>query len=84
MTMHAIEPSARNVGIPDDDTLPEEVRVLVQRAFDRYGARCLWNIPHPKDLRGVEAVSSALRRNGGMTAWWLAVELEEAAGCALG
>jgi hypothetical protein len=64
--------------------LPDEVRTLVARAFDRYGARCLWNVPRPHSRRGVEAVSAALRRNGGMDAWWLAVELDEAAARAFG
>jgi len=84
MAMNTTPPPIQTDGGHDDGALPEEVRALVARAFERHGARCLWNVPCPNSRRGLAAVSSALRRNGGMDAWWLAVELDEAAARALG
>jgi len=56
--------------------LPAPVHKLVAHAFAHHGARCLWNILRPHTMHGVRVVTSALRRNGDMRAWWLAARID--------
>lgn len=64
------------------EKLSAAARPLVERAFERYGSSCLWNMPFPTDATGAAAVAKALKDNGGMGAWQLAARLEEALGYA--
>mgnify|MGYP006445447487 CR=1 FL=1 len=59
-------------------TLGNVIGPLVDQAFDHHGSSCLWNMPFPTSMTGAAAVAKALKKNGGMDAWRLAVRLEEA------
>ncbi len=44
-------------------------------AFQKFGARCLWNVKGSKSLDGLRVIADALRATGGMDAWRLANEI---------
>ena len=59
----------------------ETIARLYQAAWDRYEARCLWNLrkADEPDVHDVEETAKALRMNGDLEACLLADRLREAA-----
>lgn len=51
---------------------------LFDEAQRRLGARCLWNCTPTRTVEGIRAVAARLKAHGDMTAWRLALRIEEA------
>lgn len=63
----------------DITTAPAEVVTLYRRAFDEYGTQALWNmraVEHPTPADAL-AITSALRKHGGMDGRRLAELIEK-------
>ena len=62
------------------EEIGEELLALRKRAYDLYGARCLWNIPGHATVRGLRGIATNLQMYGDLNAARLAADILERTG----
>ncbi|MXW87451.1 MAG: hypothetical protein F4103_10030 [Boseongicola sp. SB0673_bin_14] len=75
------ERRARRHGIRlDYENIGEELLALRKRAFDLYGARCLWSVPGHATISGMQGIAGGLQDYGDLAAARLAARILEKTG----
>ncbi|MXW85717.1 MAG: hypothetical protein F4186_06060 [Boseongicola sp. SB0676_bin_33] len=62
------------------EDIGEELLALRKKAYDLYGARCLWNIPGHATTRGMRGIATSLQTYGDLDAARLAADILERTG----